>query len=211
MIKRYYEHSFDISLISAGGWGIDFGCGTDFYISKTMLDFGLKVIAVDPNPRIQSVLDSPDLFYENAALVSSETQIAEFSLYNDTDAASFCQPKNDVFFLKKEETIKVATITLDKIMKKYGVEQFEILKLDIEGAEYDFLMSIEGPVAKQISIEFHDFRGLNPCYPDNELYYQKLFEKLSRWYKISKHNVEKHPGLSPPYCYNYWDSLLTLK
>lgn len=60
MIKRFYEHSFETDLVTAGGWGVDFGCGTDFFISKTMLDFGLKVIAVDPNPRIANVPNGID-------------------------------------------------------------------------------------------------------------------------------------------------------
>ena len=212
MIKRYYEHSFETDIITPGGWGIDFGCGTDFLISKTMLDFGLKVLSVDPNPRITVVPNLPNLYYENVALVTDKTCTSvSFSMYNDTDAASICIPKDDAGFLRKEQVVTVPAASIDKIMRKYKIDQFEILKLDIEGAEYDFLMSIDGPIAKQISIEFHDFRGLNPKYPNNEEYYGELFNKLSPWYKVVKHDIERHPGLAPPHCFNYWDSLLVLK
>jgi FkbM family methyltransferase len=211
MIKRFYEHSFELDIINPGGWGVDFGCGSDFYISKTFLDFGLKTIAVDPNPAIKEIPKYENLYFENAALVIDDSSELNFHIYNDQDAASLKNPKNDVYFLQKLNSVVVKTTTIDKLMQKYDIHQFEILKLDIEGAEYDFLMTINKPIAKQISIEFHDFRGLNPYYPNNEKYYNELIKKLSPFYQVVKHNIEKHPGLSGPQSYNYWDSLFILK
>lgn len=206
MIKRFHEHSFRTDLIVPGGWGIDFGCGTDFFVATDMLELGLNVIAVDPNPAIKSVPNVSNLYFERAALATSSGNI-ELKTYNDNDAASVMTPKNDVSYLRSKEAVQVSCVTIEDIMLKYNIDEFEILKLDIEGAEYEFLMSLKKPIAKQISVEFHDFRGLNPFYPDNEKYYDALFEKLSKWYTIEKHIIEQHPGLDSPACYNYWDSL----
>lgn len=212
MIEQHYEHSFDIDMINRGGWGIDFGCGNDFFITKTMLKFGLKVIAVDPNPTIVNPPNLPNLYFENKALVCDpEVKSLSFNIYNDADAATAFVPKNDVSFVQRKDVITVNTTTIDSLMKKYDIEQFEILKLDIEGGEYDFLMTIDKPLARQLSIEFHDFRGLNPYYPNNEEYYKRLIDKLSIWYNVAKHKLEKHPGLNGPQSYNYWDSLFVLK
>lgn len=83
MIKRFYEHSFETSIIEPNGWSIDFGCGNDFYISKTFLDFGLKVIAVDPNPSIVNPLKHNDLFFEHKALTSNKNEkIISLNIYN---------------------------------------------------------------------------------------------------------------------------------
>lgn len=212
MIKRFYEHSFELDLIVPGGWGIDFGCGADFLISKTMSELGLNVISVDPNPSITEVPNIKNMQYERVALVTDPNiKSLDFNIYNDNDAATLLTPIKDVSFVKKKETISVNAMTIDQIMKKYNINQFEILKLDIEGAEYDFLMTIDFPIAKQISVEFHDFRSLNPEYPNNEIYYNKLFNKLLKYYKIAKHKIEQHPGLPGPQGYNYWDSLFVLK
>lgn len=212
MIKRFYEHSFEMDLISPGGWGIDFGCGADFLISKTFSDFGLNVISVDPNPSILEIPNIENMHYERVALVTDPNiKSLNFNIYNDNDAATLLTPVNDVSFVKKKETISVNAMTINEIMEKYNIDQFDILKLDIEGAEYDFLMTIDFPIAKQISVEFHDFRSLNPEYPNNEIYYNKLFNKLFKYYKIAKHKIEQHPGLPGPQGYNYWDSLFVLK
>ena len=64
-------------------------------------------------------------------------------------------------------------------MTKYDIEQFELIKFDIEGSEYSILENLDWTISKQYSIEFHDFRFMNPYYPHNEFYYFNLKEKLS--------------------------------
>ena len=50
-----------------------------------------------------------------------------------------------------------------------------MIKLDIEGAEYSVLMSIDSDIAKQISIEFHDF--IDPDLKDKtDEYVQKIID-----------------------------------
>lgn len=212
MIKEIYEHSVDIDLLKKGGWVLDFGCGVDFFFSKGMAELGMKVVSIDPNPKINKVPDIENIFYENSALVSDENlEYIEMDIFNNVDAASFVKTINDVSFVKKQYKINVKTTTLNKIIQKYDIDEIEVLKLDIEGAEYEFLNSIDRPIAKQISIEFHDFRGMNPYYPNNALYYEKLFEKLSKWYNVAKHKITQHPGIGGESGLNYWDSLLILK
>lgn len=212
-IKRHFEHSFDESLIVPGGWGADFGCGSDFFISNFLLSTGLRVLAVDPNPAIlaEHVPISDMLHFENVALTTADVDSIDMIIYNDQDAASCVKMKDDIGYIKRIRSQTVNASTITKLMKKYQIEKFEVLKLDIEGAEYDFLMSINFPIAKQISVEFHDFRGSNPYYPDNEKYYKELFEHFSSMYDITRHVIEKHPGLDGEKAYNYWDSLFVEK
>jgi len=47
-------------------------------------------------------------------------------------------------------------------------------------------------------------------YPDNERYYKELFETLTQWYTVVKHEIEHHPGFPRSESANYWDSLFIL-
>lgn len=212
MIKNIHEHSVDISLLQEGGWVIDFGCGVDFNFSKAMIDLGMKVISVDPNPNIKVVPDIPNLFFERAALTINESiDYLTFDIYNDTDAFSSIKTNNDVYFVNKIGSATVSAITINKIMSKYGISQFDVIKLDIEGGEYDFLMTIDYAISKQISTEFHDFRGMNPMFPDNEKYHTELKNNLSQYYNPIKYDKEQHRGIPGPQGVNYWDTLLIIK
>jgi hypothetical protein len=98
---------------------------------------------------------------------------------------------------------------LHNLMKKYKIQQFDLIKMDIEGSEYDILMEIDRPISKQITIEFHDFRNLNPYYPDNEKYYQKLMEKVGGIYEFQD-DICKKPGWMKKH-ERHWDFLLRIK
>lgn len=208
MISSIYEHSIDLDLLTPGGWVMDFGCGVDFNFSKKMLELGMNVIGIDPNPKIVNVPDG--IIYERMALVSDESiNNVVLDIYNDTDAASIIKTINDVGFVSKTGSISVEATTINKLMLKYNIDKLDVLKLDIEGGEYSVLLNLE-PISKQISIEFHDFRGMNPYYPNNEEYYNSLRSHLVS-YDFVKHQIEQHRGIYGPQGLNYWDSLLILK
>ena len=208
MIINISEHSIETDLLTPGGWVMDFGCGVDFNFSKKMVEMCMKVISIDPNPNIVDVPQIENLFYERMALVSDETiESISLDVFNDSDAASTIKTNNDIGFVSKQNTIEVAATTISKLMAKYKIDRLDVLKLDIEGAEYSVLMSIDNNITKQISVEFHDFRGMNPHYPDNEKYYDELKLKFSD-YSFVKHKIEQHPGIPGSSGENYWDSLL---
>jgi FkbM family methyltransferase len=55
---------------------------------------------------------------------------------------------------------KIERITLDEIIENYGLVRIDILKIDIEGAEYELLENLSPKVfdaVDQITVEFHDF------------------------------------------------------
>lgn len=204
MIK-VQEHSIEESLLD-NGYVIDAGCGVDFNFSTYMADRGMQVIGIDPNPAI--TVSPPGVFFENKALVAFKRDM-KFTTFHDIDAATLLHNAKDV--INPSGQCDVELITLPEIFDKYRITQLEVLKLDVEGSEYEILDNIDGPIAKQISVEFHDFRNFNPHYPNNERYYSELFKKLSQWYVIAKHTIEEHGGMPTHLRMNYWDSLFILK
>ena len=58
-------------------------------------------------------------------------------------------------------SVEVETISLATLMRRLGITKIDILKLDIEGAEFDLIASTPDQILQrinQITVEFHDFK-----------------------------------------------------
>lgn len=200
------EHTINESILNKSGWALDLGC-IGFNFSSGIKSYVDNVIGVDPNPSIQPV---PDIHFENVAVISNKsTESVYYNSYTDSQANSLLMPMNDIcVFLSR---VKVKTTTIPDLMEKYGIKQFEVIKIDIEGGEYDLLDNMDFTISKQFSIEFHDFRNMNPYYPNNDEYYSMLFYKLKEYCDIVQHTKTHHPGFNMGMGFNYWDSLFVLK
>jgi hypothetical protein len=76
---------------------------------------------------------------------------------------------------------------------------WDVIKLNIEGSEYDVLDTWPGPIARQIVVSFHEHtpraRGRAEC--------DRLIAKMGQWYKAFNVVWEKRYCCSE----NYWDVL----
>lgn len=206
MISKISEHSLLPELIDKNGWILDLGC-VNFSFSLEMRKLCDNVICVDPNRNIKIIPDN--LIFENKALVNTEDKHISFYEYNDIQGYSALNPTNDWCYLTN--IITVESFNLKDIMEKYNIQQFELIKFDIEGSEYSILSDIDWTISKQYSIEFHDFRNMNPFSPNNEIYYNNLKEKMKDYCDIITHEITDHPGFPDGLGKNYWDSLFLLK
>jgi len=196
------EHTIEESIIDKNGWILDLGC-VNFQFSLELKKYCNNVICVDPNPTIINI--PSEVIFERAALVYDDRSEVDYFIYNDIQGYSLLNPDKDYCSLK--EIHKIKSINIDYIMKKYNIRKFELIKFDIEGSEYDILNNINWNISKQFSVEFHDFRNMNPYYPDNEQYYSNLFKKIKDRFNIVKHNKTDDHGMG----LNYWDSLFVEK
>ena len=76
--------------------------------------------------------------------------------------------------------VEVETISLATLMQRLGIAKIDILKLDIEGAEFDLIASTPDQILQrinQITVEFHDFK---PAFRGRGLFEnsRKLLEAL---------------------------------
>lgn len=137
-----------------------FGLGTDISFDLAAIElYGCRILGFDPTPKSIKWL--------------SQQQLPEsFSYYpvgiSDKDGqAIFFEPANPnhVSFSSKEpsgnhrnQKISAEVLTLGSIVKEFGdMTKPEIVKLDIEGFEYDVVSEIlaSGIRPKQLLIEFH--------------------------------------------------------
>jgi FkbM family methyltransferase len=201
------EHTIEETIIDKNGWILDLGC-VNFLFSNEMKKFCNNIICVDPNPNIINIPEG--LFYENVAVVIDENiDEIDYYIFNDIQGYSLLHMNND--FIQPINSMKIKTTTIKKIMKKYNIEKFELIKFDIEGSEYEILKNIDWGITKQISVEFHDFRNMNPNYPNNEEYYRGIFENNKHKYNFIRHEITDHPGFPFGMGRNYWDSLFVEK
>lgn len=135
-----------------------FGVGTDISFDLALINkYGVSVYAFDPTPK--------SLAWVKSQNPPSSFKMHDCGLANYDGTATFNPPENPDHvshtLLDKPQTsersITVAVKRLITIMNELGHDHIDVLKMDIEGAEYDVIEDILNSKIniKQILIEFH--------------------------------------------------------
>jgi FkbM family methyltransferase len=132
-----------VSLLSSNSVCYCVGCGEDVSFDLGLIDqFGCDIFAFDPTPRaIRHV--------EKVASQNSQYHFFEIGLWDKEDTLKFYAPKNPehvshslLNLQKTNDYIFVKVKRLKKIMEDIGHKKIDLLKIDIEGAEYKVIESI---------------------------------------------------------------------
>ncbi len=135
-----------------------FGVGEDVSFDLALIDrFGMTVHAFDPTPRsIQWVKrqDMPAAFILHEYGVASYDGLATFSPPENPDHVSHTMLERAS---TREAAITVDVKRLATIMAELGHARIDVLKMDIEGAEYEVIRDLlDGPIRPdQVLVEFH--------------------------------------------------------
>jgi len=122
--------------------------------------FADRVVAVEPNPFLVKILEL------NAILNRRENvDILPYALFQSSKTIYFNPDELTSVMgrVSKDGKIEVKTISLDEIVERYG--EIELLKIDIEGAEYDVIFNSKPETLKKIKRivgELHYREGENP-------------------------------------------------
>jgi len=135
-----------------------FGIGTDISFDISIIDkYKLNVNAFDPTPRSLDWLNKqklPDKFrYYDFGIASFDGEASFYSPQNP-DNVSYSMEKNTFV---SSDTVEVKVLRLKKIMNILGHSKIDVLKMDIEGAEYDVISDIIKSDIEigQLLVEFH--------------------------------------------------------
>lgn len=133
-----------------------FGVGNDISFDLSLINkYGCKVYAFDPTPRVTQWMSEqviPDnLVYVNCGIASSD-KFVDFFAPVDEDCISHIST-----YLGNSKRISVKYKFLQSFMNDYNHSKIDLLKMDIEGFEYDVIHDIIGADIRpvQILIEFH--------------------------------------------------------
>jgi FkbM family methyltransferase len=155
-------HSFDDSLFSINPKIIDLGACVGDFSNKFIGEYpSSKVVLIEANKNnFQNIQKLEQFEVINAAVALIDGDIIDF--FED---ANVKENGSSVFQYFTENLIKhsIPTISIKNIIKIFNLkkdESIDLMKVDIEGSEYELLLKADEEdllKIKQISVEFHDF------------------------------------------------------
>uniref|UniRef100_UPI0029300243 FkbM family methyltransferase n=1 Tax=Pedobacter nutrimenti TaxID=1241337 RepID=UPI0029300243 len=161
-----------------------FGIGEDISFDKDMIEnHNCYVFGFDPTPKSINWLANQKL--------PERFKFHEFGISNKSGTVDFYLPKNQNHVsgsiiiqdnIDTQEKTSVIIKSLDHILRDLGHQHIDVLKMDIEGAEYDVIENIlKSKISiSQILIEFHD-----RFFENGKLKTQETIKKLNdEGYKI---------------------------
>ena len=156
--SEYGGHFVDWSLFPSDPVIYSLGVGEDISFDISLIErLGCQVQAFDPTPKVRSWIESrsvPDSFQFHAIGIADFDGEAEFYLPPREDFISHSLIPARQY---SEKSIRVPFAKLSTVMAQLGHARIDLLKMDVEGAEYSVLADIvrEKLDVKQVVVEFH--------------------------------------------------------
>ena len=183
MIQQIAEHLVDTNYLPMRGKILDVGC-RNFLFTNEMRRLGHLVVPVD-------IDDLGNVEYCRAAI-------------SDFDGLCGLTKSDDPQGTKIDKMgTGLDCYTLESFSQMQGIDFWDIVKLDVEGSEFEIIMTLSRPIAKQFSIEFHLHTGV---YKQHEV--DQMVDKLrGLGYSVASHEMTSQHGAGE----NFWSSLFLLK
>jgi FkbM family methyltransferase len=172
-IRRQIDLKIERHGSDYGGWCIllnsltkssvvySFGIGEDISFDESIINkYNCKVYAYDPTPRVKDWL--------SARSNPLEFLFHPYALSDSKKNLRFYPPSNEKFISHSilptgsDKYIDVEAKDIATILQENGHTEIDLLKMDIEGSEYEVINDIVrgGYKIKQLLIEFHHFNGI---------------------------------------------------
>jgi FkbM family methyltransferase len=151
--------------LQTGSVFVDLGANEGFFsvIASQIVGPSGAVIAVEPQSRLQNVIQtnlSLNTCYNVRlvrAVLSSQTEMARLQLSTEMNTGGSSLYDNTRYPRPSEE---VRSFTLAEFLSRTGTPRCDLMKVDIEGAEYDVFMNaqaiLKSGVIRNIALEIHN-------------------------------------------------------
>ena len=196
-LDTFHGHSLLPGLLPECPMVLDVGA-REFAFSSAVAEIRPKAsfVCLEPDPTVTGL---PWHTFLNVALVHDARESSGYASYS-TGEGNFLSD-DPVWYATM---LRVPCINIVALMEKLGVRHWDLIKLDCEGSEFEILENWPGPIATQISVEFHDCK-------DNRKWGDAYFANL--WQKLPDYAVVQHAltPIGPDSYMGHWDSLLVLK
>jgi FkbM family methyltransferase len=149
--------------LSADSVVIDGGCSYEADFSVSLIrQYGVRAFGVDPTRKHSAALRKlearhPGRFVHLRYAIAAADGVLTFTESRTNESGSLLQDHVNVL---QDETTRydVKAVTLPSLLRHIGVDAVDLLKLDLEGAEYELLDSVTDEQLrpfKQVFVEFH--------------------------------------------------------
>jgi len=209
-LQTLASHTIDVDLVPDIPQVLDVGCRW-FDFTRQIIDRwpAARITALDPSFDVLHLMSLfpqeraiKHLHWYELALVGDRRNTARFGIGIAGDGAGNLVLEPGQTAAGDRRIVEVQCCDILELSARTLVEHWDIVKLDCEGSEFGILENWPGPIATQISVEFHDCE--KPRYR-SETYYDWLWQRLP-WYRAVKHELSKNGA-----GWGHWDTLLVLK
>jgi FkbM family methyltransferase len=171
--------------IQPGAVAVCIGAGEDISLDVELNRQGMNVYILDPTPRarkhVANVMDavrnggakiaidrSPTEFYNFEGVAGERFHFLDAGVWNENTTMRFFAPANQEHVSHSianlqhtQEGFDAKCLTLRSICEELSLSQIDLLKMDIEGAEYEVLRDVatHGPHPPAICVEFDEIRN----------------------------------------------------
>ena len=175
---------------------IDVGCSYEADFSVLMIErYGARSFGVDPTRKHRNALAALEekflgKFIHLPVAVSSLNGELVFHESDINESGSLMDNHINVIS-DKIKSYSVESMTLPSLVKACGVERVSILKLDIEGAEYQLLADIklsDLDAFDQVFVEFHHHAVSDFTISDTQSIVNRMNEFGFKSFSVDEHN-----------------------
>lgn len=185
------------SLLSSESVVYSAGVGRDISFEHALADrFGMKILLLDPSPTGLETMKKPEhqrkeFEFLPVALAGHEGELFLSPPGNPEEGSWVSEISHFGSGIANEEMVNVKCETVSSLMRKFGHTHVDLLKIDIEGAEYGVLEAImeSGVRIRQIAVEFHN--GVLPGIP-RSLTIRTLIKLYRHGYRIVHKGGSNH-------------------
>ena len=172
-LEKIATHTVDLDLFK-GGIVIDAGC-RDFDFANAIAPMVERVYAFDPAPDVVNASDCRNIEFFNRAFVGIGHEGSRTLVVAGN--GSRLTPDGE------HSTWGHSFLTFPFTHRSDCSRGFDCVKLDIEGSEYDVLLTWPGPVASQITVEYHEHTQQGRA-KHGENVYERIAQRLGQWYTL---------------------------
>ena len=152
--------------LPVGAIVVDAGAHRGEFSQILTREYGSTCYLVEANPLLADQLRQSGVNNVINAALGGDDGIARFITRANPEAGGIIANTTDT----GEATVEVETVSLPTLFARYSLPKIDLLKLDIEGAEFDLFRKVPDELLRgigQITVEFHDFL---PTFKDQGLY-----------------------------------------